>query len=88
MDYLSEIRVRAEAERLRAESLRNASKSAARWLASLITRITSKSAERRLVAELSQLDDRSLRDIGLDRVQLQNVAKRIVANENWRRDAA
>ncbi len=88
MDYLSEIRVRAEAERLRAESLRNASKSAARWLASLINRIASKSAERRLVAELSQLDDRSLRDIGLDRVQLQNVAKRIVANENWRRDAA
>lgn len=88
MDYLHEIDVRADAERLRAEVLRNGFNAAFRWLQRLSARAVAAVAERRLVAELSHLDDRALRDIGLDRAQLHEFAKRAVANENRWRDAA
>ena len=87
MDYLSEQGVRAEAERLRAEAVKNGLKSAYRWLQWLFGRAAAAMARRRLVAELSQLDDHALQDIGLDRARLENFARNAV-NENRSREAA
>ena len=88
MDYLHKADARATAEQLRAEALRNWFETAFRGLRRLSARVATTVAERRLVAELSHLDDWALRDIGLDRAQLHEFARRSVANENRRRDAA
>ena len=85
---LRETNVRAEAERLRAEAIRNGFRAAFRWLRLLSARVADIVAERRLVAELSHLHDWALRDIGLDRAQLHQFARRAVANENRLRDVA
>lgn len=88
MDYLREIDARMEAERLRAEAVADGVRAAFGWLRRLSARAATALAERRLVAELSHLDDRALRDIGLDRAQVHEFAKRAAANENRWRDAA
>ena len=82
------ISIRARAEQLRAEALKNSVRGAFNWLTRLVASFAVKAAERRLVSELSQLDDRALQDIGVERFQLQEFARRAVANENRWRDAA
>ena len=82
------ISIRAQAEQLRAEALKNSVSGAFNWAAQLVASFAAKAAERRLVSELSQLDDRALQDIGVERFQLQEFARRAVANEDRWRDAA
>ncbi len=82
------ISLRARAEQMRAEFMKDSLKRAFGWLSRLAAGFAVKAAERRLVSELSQLDDRALQDIGVERFQLQEFARRAVANENRWRDAA
>ncbi len=93
-DRFDHLAIRLRAGQIRAEVIAELTSRAAhalgRRLARLARHLRQNWRRRTTLAELAQLDDRILKDIGVSRDQLGVVAARAAANENRRRapDAA